>query len=255
MSFYFSPKVITDGLVFCFDPANPKSFVSGSTTANDLKNNTTLTFKNKQYFGGTGDILTTIVPTYNSNNQGTIYFNGVSSLTGDAVYLPNGETVSTFNTSVTLSVWFKKTSFPSWVECPVAKGTNPGSQPYLFFIVNNTIYARLTTNTINGFTDIGTTYNINVWNNVVLVYDGSNMKLYLNGQLKISLPKSGPIMNTTLPFNIGCQYNGGYFPPSAPSKTSEYFVGEISNVLLYNRGLSNLEVLQNYNSLKTRFGL
>jgi hypothetical protein len=33
-------NIVQSGLVFCFDPANPKSFISGSTTANDLKNNT-----------------------------------------------------------------------------------------------------------------------------------------------------------------------------------------------------------------------
>ena len=62
-------------------------------------------------------------------------------------------------------------------------------------------------------------------------------------------------MNSTLPFHIGCQYNGGYFPTSAISKTSEYFKGYLSNVLVYDRGLSSDEVLQNYNALKKRFGL
>jgi hypothetical protein len=248
-------NIVQSGLVFCFDPANPKSFISGSTTANDLKNNTLLTFKNKQYFGGTGDILTTIVPTYDTNNKGSIYFNGVNALSGDAIYLPTGDTSTNINTYVTLSVWFKKTSYPTWVECPAAKGTNPGSQAFTFYLLSTSIYARLTTSTLNGFTDISTTYNTNVWNNAVLTYDGSNMKLYLNGILKTSTPKAGPIMNSALPFHIACQYNGGYFPASAPSKTSEYFKGYISNVMIYNKALTADEVLQNYNALKSRFGL
>ena len=251
-------NVVQRGLVFCFDPANTKSFINGSTNAIDLKSNTELTFKNKIYVGGTGDILTTIVPTYDSANGGSILFNPSSILSGDAVYLPNNETVTSFNSFVTLSVWFKKTIPPSWVEVPAGKGFNTpagASQAYVFYILNNVIYGRITTSTIGGTTDISTTYNLNVWNNVVLTYDGSIMKLYLNGVLKSSSPKTGPLMNISSPFFIGCQHNGGYFPASAPSKTSEYFRGNISNVLLYDKALTDSEVLQNYNVLKRRFGL
>jgi hypothetical protein len=62
-------------------------------------------------------------------------------------------------------------------------------------------------------------------------------------------------MNITAPFNIGCQFNGGYFPSTAPAKTSEFFKGYISNTLVYDRALNDSEVLQNYNTLKSRFGL
>jgi hypothetical protein len=36
---------------------------------------------------------------------------------------------------------------------------------------------------------------------------------------------------------------------------SRYMNGSISNVQLYNRALSDIEVLQNYNATKGRFGL
>ena len=256
MSFNYSPKIVTNGLVFCFDPANTKSFISGSTSATELKSGSTLTFKNKIYNGGTGDIVTVISPAYDTNNGGSIYFNGTAVNSGDGIYLPTGDTSTDISDYVTLTFWFKKPSYPTWVECPVAKGFNtPGSQPFSFYLLSNQIYGRVTTNTINGYTDISTTYDINVWNNVSLTYDGTSMKLYLNGVLKTSTPKSGPIMNITSPFNIGCQNNGGYFPSSALVKTNEYFKGYISNVMVYNKPLSDSEVLQNYNTLKTRFGL
>ena len=248
-------KTVQDGMVFCFDPSNSKSYVSGTSSALDLKSNTPMTFKNKVYYGGTGDILTDISPTYDTNNCGSIYFNGVTVLTGDALYLPTGDTTTNLTSQVTLSVWFKKTAYPTWVECPVAKGYNPGTQPFTFYLLSGSIYARLTTGTINAYSDISTTYSINVWNNAVLTYDGSTMKLYLNGVLKSSISKTGSIMNSTLPFHIGGQYNGGYYPSSAVSKTSENFKGYLSNVLVYDRGLSSDEVLQNYNALKKRFGL
>ena len=252
-------NIVQSGLVFCFDPANNKSFVVGSTTANDLKNSTTLTFKNKIYLaGGTGDIVTIISPTFDNNNGGSIFFNPSSILSGDAVYLPTGDTSTNLTNFVTLSLWFKKTVSPSWVEVPAGKGFNtptPSSQAYSFYILNNSIYARVTTNTVNGNSDIGTPYSLNMWNNAVLTYDGTTIRLYLNGVLKTSTPKTGLMMNTSNPFNIGCQNNGGYFPASAPSKTSEYFKGYISNVMIYNKALIADEVLQNYNALKSRFGL
>lgn len=251
-------NIVQSGLTFCFDPANIKSFVDGSTTASDLKNNTTLTFKNKVYNGGVSDVVTTIVPTYDSNNYGSIYFNGVSVLTGDGLYLPTSDTSTDISDYVTLSAWFKKTSYNnSYVECPAAKGYlgGGGSQAFTFYILNNSVYARLTTTTGAGYTDIGTNYSINVWNNVVLTYDGADLKLYLNGALANSAAKTGPIMNSTQPFNIGCQHNAGYFPSSAPAKTSEFFKGYISNVLVYNKALTQAEVSQNYNALNSRFGL
>ena len=253
-------NIIQNGLVLCFDPANTKCFVSGSTTASDLgKNSTLMTFKNKVYSGGgTLDIVTVISPQYNTDNGGSVFFSGVSVLSGDAAYLPSGDTTTNFSGNVTMSVWFKKSSYNySYVECPVAKGYGGGSitQPYTFYLLNDSIYARLTTSTTNGYTDISSQYSINVWNNAVLTYDGTTFSLYINGVLKASTAKSGPIMNTTQPFNIGCQNNAGYFPSTAPSKTSEYFNGNISSVLLYDTALTSSEVLQNYNALKSRFGL
>jgi hypothetical protein len=36
MAFNYSPKIVTDGLVLYLDAANSKSYVSGSTTWNDI---------------------------------------------------------------------------------------------------------------------------------------------------------------------------------------------------------------------------
>ena len=39
MAFHYSPNIVTDGLILCYDPANTKSFVSGSTSIFDLSQN------------------------------------------------------------------------------------------------------------------------------------------------------------------------------------------------------------------------
>ena len=37
MSLSHSPKIVTDGLVFCLDAANPRSYPKSGTTWSDLK--------------------------------------------------------------------------------------------------------------------------------------------------------------------------------------------------------------------------
>lgn len=258
MAFHYSPKIVTDGLVLYIDMANNRSFVTGSTYSNDIsKSSTLITYKNKVYNGGTGDVVTIVSPTYDANNGGSIYLSG-GTLTGTGGYLPDNETITNLTDYLTLSVWFKKNVYDTYLQCFASKGFNTpsgGSQAYGISLINNSISFRLTTTTTTGLTDILTTFEINVWNNIVATYDGSTMNLYLNGELKSSSPKTGPIMNSIAPFNIGCQSNAGYYPSNASVKTGDFFKGYISNVNLYNRGLSDKEVLKNYNTLKSRFGL
>lgn len=64
MSFNYSPKIVTDGLVLYLDAANTKSYVSGSTIWNDLSRN-----------NFNGSLINT--PTFNSQNSGSILFDGV----------------------------------------------------------------------------------------------------------------------------------------------------------------------------------
>jgi hypothetical protein len=73
----------------------------------------------------------------------------------------------------------------------------------------------------------------------------ANGKLYLNGEYKST--GSANISNgaNDVPFNIG--RDGGLF--------DKYFSGKIANCQLYDRRLTDAEVLQNYNHFKTRFGL
>ena len=63
MAFNYSPKTVIDGLVLYMDAANSKSYVSGSTTWNDISRG-----------GNIGTLLNG--PTFNSSNSGNIVFDG-----------------------------------------------------------------------------------------------------------------------------------------------------------------------------------
>ena len=65
MSFSYSPKIITDGLVLYLDAANPYSYVSGSTVWNDISRG-----------GNNGTLING--PTFSSANNGSIVFDGTN---------------------------------------------------------------------------------------------------------------------------------------------------------------------------------
>jgi hypothetical protein len=71
----------------------------------------------------------------------------------------------------------------------------------------------------------------NVWTHLAATYDGTTMKLYVNGILVASQPQSGPIVTSGNPLQIG-----------GDSFYGQYFIGAIDEVRIYDRALSASEV-------------
>jgi hypothetical protein len=95
---------------------------------------------------------------------------------------------------------------------------------------------------------IGTDIIVGNWFQVAVTKSGSIFKTYLNGVLK----KTDTI--DTIPFTgvqsvlrVGAANNVGSY--------SYYSKSNISNVKMYNRALTELEIKQNFNALRGRFGL
>jgi hypothetical protein len=82
-------------------------------------------------------------------------------------------------------------------------------------------------------------YNV-VW--AVVANNDSNHKIYVNG-VSQALTNNGGAHGGTAGWQIAS--NG---------QSSEYWIGTIANVIVYNRVLSQAEVTQNYNAQKSRFG-
>lgn len=84
---------------------------------------------------------------------------------------------------------------------------------------------------------------VGVWNNV----SSDTISFYVNGALIGSNPHSfTSIKNTVNPLYLG-SYNGGEF--------SQWLNGRIGVTRLYNKALTASEILQNYNSTKSKYGL
>ena len=90
MSIGYNPKIVMNGLVFCLDAANRKSYSGSGTTWSELKSKVTGTLTNG--------------PTYSSTNNGAIVLDGVND------YVTFGSSFTTLDlTDKSLQCWIKKT--------------------------------------------------------------------------------------------------------------------------------------------------
>lgn len=79
---------------------------------------------------------------------------------------------------------------------------------------------------------------VGIWTHLAMTYDGSLVKLYVNGQLDSSYALTGPIITTDNWLAIGCDSFGGYSGQTAAA----YFNGTIDDVRIYNTALTQEEI-------------
>ena len=233
MAFNYSPKIVTDGLVLYLDAANPKSYVSGSTTWNDISRG-----------GNNGTLVNG--PTFNSANGGSIVFDGAND------YILRHSSINT-GQNFAVDGWFRLTASGrrALVSNSYNYTTNTG---WYFFIggfgVNNNLSFSVARDQAYVITPTNSIIN-NLWYNTcaVVTNGGSNIQIYLNGILQsaaASLLTSISINYTINNYKIGALLLSGL---------NDYYSGNIALTKIYNRTLSSQEILQNYNATKTRFGL
>jgi hypothetical protein len=226
MAFNYSPKVVADGLVLYLDAANPNSYVSGSTSWRDISRG-----------GNNGTLVNG--PTYSTNGGGSISFDGIN----DYINLGNPPLLTITENSVTLESWINyNLSQQDWKGIIYkANGNSSGYQ--LFIDSSERVSVGIVTS--NGLVrpNAGFILPTDTWHHIVGSYDGTNIRIYVNGILYNTTPQSGNILTSTTNLYVGMSF------------ASEEFPGYISSARIYNRCLSSMEILQNYNSTKTRFGL
>lgn len=239
MSFHYSPRIVRDNsLVLYIDVANNRSFVGGSTNWYDLSGN-----NNTGTLNGLNGL-----PIYNNSNGGNISFDG----TDDYVNLPNSTSLKPANP--TLSMWIKP-GITNKNQFIFDGGYYNSVNGYLLYASSANQFQFWIRNSSNNTQGVGvrtvtstTVFDTSNWYNVTGIFDGSNVYIYVNGILENSAVMTNPI-NYASSTNF---WIGNY--ASVPG-AGVNFQGDVSNMLLYNRALSAAEVLQNYNAIKSRFGL
>jgi hypothetical protein len=225
-------NIVTDGLVLNLDAAKQDSYPDSGTVWRDIA-------------GGviTGSLING--PTFNSNNFGSIVFDGVDDYVSCGNVLFNSASVTT------IDIWV---NFPSMAvnKYIMSKGS-AGDGIYTFIMYTGpgpsgggSSYVRFAMGNQSGTTTPTIEYgflNWNQWYNFTFIYDGSFVTGYRNAATPISRSLSGNLYTNTSPISLGVDKYGAYAAVN------------ISSFKIYNRALSATEITQNYNATKGRYGL
>ena len=239
MSVAGGPNLIKNGLVLELDAGNIKSYQSGSTTWFDKSGNN---------LNGT----LTNGPTFNTGSGGSIVFDGVD----DNVILGNVLNLGTGN--MTINSWINSSTQNSIQTIYSKAYYGVQNYRYAFWVFSNNRIGGFIQG--NGGADVvpygSTTINTNTWYMATMVINrNSDIQLYING-----------VLETLTGSAIISQWAGLDFQSNNPARWASYtytdntspnllLAGKIGLGQIYNRALLSQEVLQNYNSQKSRFGL
>ena len=182
----------------------------------------------------------TVADASGNGNTGTISgatwttggrFGGALSFNGSTSWVTVNDAASLhLTTGVTLEAWVKLSALAGW-EAAIIKET-PGGLSYAMYA--NTAQNR-PASVIHTSSDInmyGTAQvPLNTWTHLTTTYDGTTLRLYVNGTEVINQAVTGSMPVSASPLRIG-----------GDSVWGEYLNGLIDEVRVYNRALSAAEI-------------
>jgi hypothetical protein len=163
-----------------------------------LPNGSSLTANDSSSNGNNGTI------TGATSTSGEV--DGAASLNGSGQYINvgNGPSFQIAGNALTLEAWLKTSeSNPTLYERILAKEVSGDADPYLAY----GIWRTAGTNVINfgiatggagtlGSVTSASSLSMGTWTHVVGTYDGSNLRIYLNGSLDSQTSETGNIITT-----------------------------------------------------------
>ena len=175
-------------------------------------------------------------------SNGSLAFNG----SNDYAVIPATITVNNLNSlnsplpGLTTSVWVYPTVTDNTWRRFISRDSSPSQNWYTEFYGSPTTPGFVNYNAGN---TSATKLLVNNWYDITTVYNGTNVSLYVNGVFDTTFPYTGP-STSIAPIGIGAD----------PNNTGN-FAGKISSVLIYNRPLSSVEIMQNFNAVRSIYGL
>ena len=139
-------------------------------------------------------------------------------------------------TAMTLEAWVFPTTTSGVQDILIKEGSNVD----IYNLYARNWRGRPESNAFLGGTNRvaeGTALPANVWTHVAGTYDGTTLRLFINGVQTASTPISGPIATSTGPLRIG-----------GNSLWGEFFQGYIDEVRVYNRALTQPEIVADLNT-------
>jgi hypothetical protein len=223
------PDIIEDGLVFCLDAGNKKSYPGTGTTWTDTVggNNGTLTNMDASNFSG--------------DNRGVFSFDG----SNESINMPADSITPPLPLSVSFWIYFNVSG--SWAR---VFGSSSGSSTYRGFWVQKNTSNQIS---MSYGDNLGTnrrtkattqSVDINKWINVVGIMRGAtDMDIYVDG-----INYAGSYSGSGGSLDYG---TGGY--PSIGKILIYYGQFKVSQLCVYNRALTADEVRQNYEATVGRY--
>lgn len=245
-----SSKIVTNGLVLYLDAVNTLSYPKTGNTWYDLTTN-----------GFIGQLNN--APLFVTTGGTSFSFDG----TNENVNLGNLSSLSFTSGTFSVEIWVNVPS--SWSgpaninQYPnlISKGANAGWDTngwslYCFRGVSSSDPKVIGLGIKNGSNLVTSSTQITLENTdldrficVSATMDLTSIKIFKNGILNKTVTSlTSPLGN---PLVGPAENSSNVVIASGPS--SQYFPGKISNIKLYDRKLSDSEVLQNYNSTKVRY--
>jgi hypothetical protein len=234
MSVFAGPNAVENGLILCLDAANSKSYPGSGTTWTDLSGN-----------GNNGTLVNG--PTYSANNNGYLSVDGGSQY----IIIVNTNYPSSVSDAFSVESFLNIPSDATWSDGTnygniLTRGTYAGSHGLARLVSDNDIAFWVRGDSGLGYASA--TIGRDRWYHCIGTWSGSTAKIYIDGSLVSSsnLSLAGSFESTVW-YIASTQGLAG--------AVGNRFKGSVANAKIYNRELSDLEVKQNFNALRGRFGL
>jgi hypothetical protein len=237
MAVGYNPSIVSDGLVMYLDAANTRSYSGSGVTANGL-------------VAGIGATLINGVG-FTSANNGVFVLDG----TNDYISVPNGFT-SYFKSNDYWSVdlWVKLLNQTAGEPVLVSAGPNIGYFDLFLEVGDNQIYFAAGRGSDSGYIqnqNVSNTLGYNLaarYFNIVFTKTGSTTGSVSVNSINMPMSNSGGGLSS-MP-NINEDLRIGTFRQSGFE-----LHGNIGQVKIYNRALTQQEILQNFNATRFRYGI
>jgi hypothetical protein len=218
-------NIVKNGLVLNIDAANPSSYAGSGNNAFDLSGfGNTATLVNGTGFGTTGG--------------GTFVFDSTDD------YISMGTASSVKPTQLSLACFFKINTINAPNVIAGKQGPSSGAASYALVVQSGLLNFRISNSSGTEYNASTSFSNTSSYNYAVGTYDGSNLRLYLNGA---SVGNSS--VSISIAYSDSYPLLMGYYASAFATNMN------IGSMQLYNRALSATEVMQNFNAMRERYNI
>ena len=236
MSTFYNPKIISDQLVFCIDPSNTKSYSGSGDVVVDLCDNIGSVSKSSGLaFAG---------------SESQKYFDFDYYLNTDSITVPHNSVLNYDYANWSYNLWMYKESADqtNWQQIFI-KGSGNNRRPGVWFYSGDNTALHITWN-VQGSAQQSiskTAFDVPIgeWCNIVIQARAGTLMSFLNGVKDTNTFNISDRAANSTDLTIGANTTTGY---GSPNMRIGYFS-------IYNTGLTDHQIVENFNALKGRFGL